>query len=71
MASAIIKVGTSGKLKDGRDFKIIDFQRFAIADDGSIHSGVVGVVVNERYGIYAMSTIAENIDYKSIKSDFK
>ena len=65
--SAIIKVGTSGKLKSGKDFEIIDFKKFAIAEDGSIHSGVVGVIVDGKYGIYPMSTIAENIDYKHIK----
>ena len=66
MASAIIKVGTSGKLKDGRDFEIIDFRTFAVADDGSIHSGVAGVVVDRKYGIY-MSTLAKCIDYNHIK----
>ena len=67
MASTIIKVGTSGKLKDGKDFEIIDFKKFAVADNGSIHSGVVGVVVDGEYGVYPMSTIAENIDYMHIK----
>lgn len=64
MASAIINVGTSGKLKNGKRFEIIDFKKFAVAEDGSIHSGVAGVVVDGEYGIYPMSVIAENIDYE-------
>lgn len=65
MASAIINVGTNGKLKDGKSFEIIDFKKFAVAEDGSIHSGVIGVVVDGEYGIYPMSIIAENIDYEA------
>ena len=64
MANGIINVGASGKLKNGKSFEIIDFKKFAVAEDGSIHSGVAGVVVDEKYGVYPISVIAENIDYE-------
>lgn len=67
MASATIKIGTSGKLKSGKDFEIINFKKFAVSDNGSIHSGVIGVVVDGKYGVYPISAIAENIDYNNIK----
>lgn len=64
---AIIKEHSKGFLKDGREFEIIDFQGFAFSDDGTIHSGTVGVVVDGKYNIYPVSVIAENIDYVSFQ----
>lgn len=62
--SAIIKEHSQGLLKDGRIFKIIDFKNLAIAEDGSIHSGTVGAVIDGKYATYPVSAIAENIDYE-------
>lgn len=64
---ANIKAHSKGKLKDGREFEIIDFQKFAFSDDGTIHSGVIGAVVDGKYGTYPASVIAENIDYETLK----
>ena len=61
--SGVIKVGSQGLLKDGRSFEVIDFKAFAVADDGSIHSGSVGVVIDGKYISTAISMLAENIDY--------
>lgn len=63
--SVIIKEHSQGLLKDGRKFEIIDFKNLAVAEDGSIHSGLVGVVIDERYALYPISVIAENIDYEN------
>ncbi|MDD6071433.1 MAG: hypothetical protein PUC12_11590 [Clostridiales bacterium] len=60
----IIKEHSRGFLKDGRAFEIIDFKKFAFSDDGTIHSGVVGVLIDGIYGIYCVSDIAKNIDYE-------
>lgn len=62
--SAVIKEHDKGFLKDGRVFEIIDFKNLYIADDGSIHSGSVGVVIDGKYISTAISMLAENIDYK-------
>ena len=64
---AIINEHSKGLFKDGREFEIIDFKNFAFSDDGTIHSGTVGVVVNGEYGIYPVSVVAENIDYVSFQ----
>ena len=64
---AILKEHSKGVLKDGREFEIIDFQKFAFSDDGSIHSGTIGVVIDGKYGSYPVSVIAENIDYEKIE----
>lgn len=64
---ANIKEHSKGKLKDGREFEIIDFQKFAFSDDGTIHSGVIGVVIDGKYSTYSVSVIAENIDYKTLE----
>lgn len=61
--SAIIKEHSTGFLKDGRRFEIIDFKNLAVANDGSIHSGVVGVVIDDKYIETCISMLAENIDY--------
>ena len=61
---AIIQEHWKGKLKDGREFEIIDFQKFAFSDDGTIHSGTVGVVIDDNYGTYCVSDIAKMIDYE-------
>ena len=64
---AIIQEHSKGKLKDGREFEIIDFQKFAFSDDGTIHSGTLGVVIDGKHGTYPVSVIAENIDYKLLE----
>jgi hypothetical protein len=64
--TANIKSHSKGKLKDGREFEIIDFQKFVFSDDGTIHSGVIGVVIDGKYGTYPISVIAENIDYTTV-----
>ena len=61
---AIIQEHSKGKLRDGREFEIIDFQKFAFSDDGTIHSGTLGVVIDGKYDTYPVSVIAENIDYE-------
>ena len=40
------------------------FQNFAFSDDGTIHSGTVGVVIDGNYGTYCVSDIAKRIDYE-------
>ena len=62
--SATIKEHSQGFLKDGRQFEIIDFKKLAIADDGTIHSGTVGVVIEGKYISTCISMLAENIDYE-------
>ena len=57
---AIIQEHSKGKLKDGREFEI----KFAFSDDGTIHSGTLGVVIDGKYGTYLVSVVAENIDYE-------
>lgn len=61
---AILKEHSKGLLKDGREFEIIDFRLFAFSDDGTIHSGVVGAVIDGKYGTYPVSSIAKKIDYE-------
>lgn len=61
---AILQEHSKGVLKDGREFEIIDFQKFAFSDDGTIHSGTIGVVIDGKYDVYPVSVIAENIDYE-------
>lgn len=61
-----IKEHSKGLLKDGKEFEIIDFKTFAFSDDGTIHSGVIGVVIDGKYGTYPVSVIAENIDYTTV-----
>lgn len=67
--SAIVKKMSHGFLKDGRSFQIIDFESLVIAEDGTIHSGTVGVSIDGKYGKYPISTIAENINYASLPCD--
>ena len=64
---ANIKAHTKGTLKDGRPFEIIDFDTFAFSDDGTIHSGLIGVVIEGKYDKYPVSSIAKNIDYNTLK----
>ena len=64
---AVLKEHSKGLLKDGREFEIIDFQKFAFSDDGTIHSGTVGVVIDGKYGTYTVSSLAENIDYEKLE----
>lgn len=63
-----IQEHSKGLLKDGREFEIIDFQKFSFSDDGTIHSGIVGVVLDGKYDIYPVSVIAENIDYEKFNN---
>ena len=60
----IIKEHSKGFFKDGREFEIIDFKNFAFSDDETIHSGTVGVVIDDNYGTYCVSDIAKMIDYE-------
>ncbi len=55
---------SKGVLKDGRKFEIVDFRNFAFADDGNIHSGLIGVLIDDIYGVYCVSDIAKMIDYE-------
>lgn len=64
MGSTIISENTKGLLKDGRRFEVIKFKKLAVADDGSIHSGLVGVVIDDKYIETCISMLAENIDYE-------
>ena len=63
--SGVIKEGSQGLLKDGRSFEIVKFKALAVTDDGSIHSGSVGVVIDGKYISTAISMLAENIDYEN------
>ena len=63
---AVLQENSKGFLKDGREFEIINFQKFAFSDDGTIHSGTVGVVIDGKYGSYPVSVITENIDYEKL-----
>lgn len=63
--SAILTEHSQGLLKDGRRFEIIDFKNLVVAEDGSIHSGLVGVVIDDRYFPTSLSMLAENIDYEN------
>ena len=65
MATAIIKEHSKGLLKDGRQFEVIDFKNLAITEDGTIHSGSVGIVIEGKYISTAVSMLAENIDYEN------
>lgn len=65
---AIIQEHSKGILKSGREFKIIDLKKMAFSDDGTIHSGTLGVVIDGEYGIYPVSVIAENIDYEKFNN---
>lgn len=60
----IIKEHSKGFFKDGRKFEIIDFKNFAFSDDGTIHSGTVGVAIDGVYDTYCVSDIAKMIDYE-------
>ena len=62
--SGIIKEGSQGLLKDGRKFEVIKFKNLAVADDGSIYSGLVGVVIDDKYIETHISMLARNIDYE-------
>lgn len=64
---AVLKEHSKGVLKDGREFEVIDFQQFAFSDDGTIHSGLVGVVIDGKYATYLVSSLAENIDYEKLE----
>lgn len=66
--SAIIRPHSKGLLKDGREFEIVDFINLAIASDGSIHSGILGVAIDGKYDIYTVSMIAEELDYEDYKT---
>ena len=44
--TVIINVNSKGYLKDGRTFEIFNFEKVAIASDGSIHSGIVNLYID-------------------------
>ena len=64
--SVIIDVNSKGYLKDGRMFKIINFENIAIANDGSIHSGLVNLYINGEMTTTMLSWLGENIDYTKV-----
>lgn len=64
----VLKEGSQGLLKDGRKFEVIKFKRLAVADDGSIYSGLVGVVIDDKYIEIHISMLARNIDYEHYNS---
>lgn len=64
--SVIIEVNSKGYLKDGRTFEIINFEKVSVADDGSIHSGLVNLYINGEMTTTMLSWLGENIDYTKV-----
>ena len=67
----IFREHSKGFFKDGREFEIVDFRKFAFSDTGEIHSGLMGVLITDKsvcpdpiYGVYCVSDIAKMIDYE-------
>ena len=69
MKKAIVRNFTHGLLNDGRRFQITGFKKLCICEDGSIHSGVVEVNINDKVEDYPISALAEKINYMSLPSD--
>lgn len=66
--SCIIKENSKGYLKDGRVFEIIKFENVAIASDGSIHSGIVSLYIDDKETTTMLSWLGENLDYSKVKN---
>ena len=64
--SVILKVNSKGYLKDGRKFEIINFEKVTVANDGSIHSGIVNLYINDKMTSTMLSWLGENIDYTKV-----
>lgn len=64
--SVVIEVNSKGYLKDGRSFEIINFEKIAIANDGSIHSGLVNLYIDGKMTTTMLSWLGENIDYSRV-----
>lgn len=62
----IIDVNSKGYLKDGRMFEIFNFEKVAIASNGSIHSGIVNLYINGELTQTMLSWLGENIDYNRV-----
>lgn len=64
--SVIIEVNSKGYLKDGRPFKIINFEKVAVSNNGSIHSGIVNLYIDGEMTSTMLSWLGENIDYDKV-----
>lgn len=64
--SVIIDLNSKGYLKDGRTFEIFNFEKIAIANDGSIHSGLVNLYIDGELTQTMLSWLGENIDYTKV-----
>ena len=64
--SVILNVNSKGYLKDGRTFEIFNFEKVAVANDGSIHSGLVNLYINGEMTTTMLSWLGENIDYTKV-----
>ena len=64
--SVILNVNSKGYLKDGRTFEIFNFEKVAVANDGSIHSGLVNLYINGEMTSTMLSWLGENIDYNRV-----
>lgn len=64
--SVIIDSNSKGYLKDGRTFEIFNFEKVAIANDGSIHSGLVNLYIDGELTQTMLSWLGENIDYTKV-----
>jgi len=64
--TVIINVNSKGYLKDGRTFEIFNFEKVAIASDGSIHSGIVNLYIDGELTSTMLSWLGENIDYSRV-----
>lgn len=65
MSTTVIREHSQGLLKDGRRFEIIDFRKLAIGDDGIIHDGLVGIIIDNKYITCNITNLAKNIDYEN------
>ena len=66
--SVIINTNSKGYLKDGRKFEIFNFEKVAVASDGSIHSGIVNLYIDGELTSTMLSWLGENIDYNRVKN---
>ena len=64
--TVIINVNSKGYLNDGRTFEIFNFEKVAIASDGSIHSGIVNLYIDGELTSTMLSWLGENIDYSRV-----
>ena len=64
--SVIVEANSKGYLKDGRSFKIINFEKITLANDGTVHSGLVDLYIDEEITRTMLSWLGENIDYAKV-----